>query len=307
MTRERRSLFGTLKQPGILNLRMSPLWLSPPVLFLSALRNTCLRQPQTYLGDHTLLMQTIFGHTMYLDSRDISLTPHLLRQGCWEPDVTRFFLRIVKPGMRVVEVGVNVGYYTLLACSLVGPTGRVTAFEANPAAVTLTRRSLLVNGFRDRATIVEMAVTDAPGTVILHQLDQRQGDSSLFDFSDDQLRFAGDRVTKVEVPSTSLDAFFDRDEPIDLIRMDVEGAEPLVFDGMRRILARNLRIKIMLEFFPERIERSGRRPVKFLETIKAIGFRIQTVGSRGRLQQLPIDVLAGRPLSELFLSRQSRA
>jgi len=135
----------------------------------------------------------------------------------------------------VVEVGVNVGYYTLLACSLVGPTGRVTAFEANPAAVTLTRRSLLVNGFRDRATIIEMAVTDAPGTVILHQLDQRQGDSSLFDFSDDQLRFAGDRVTKVEVPSTSLDAFFDRDEPIDLIRIDVEGAEPLVFDGMRRI------------------------------------------------------------------------
>jgi FkbM family methyltransferase len=303
MSRERRSLFGTLKQPGILNLRMSPLWLSPPVLFLSALRNTCLRQPQTYLGDHTLLMQTIFGHTMYLDSRDISLTPHLLRQGCWEPDVTRFFLRIVKPGMRVVEVGANVGYYTLLACSLVGPTGRVTAFEANPAAVTLTRRSLLVNGFRDRATIVEMAVTDAPGTVILHQLDQRQGDGSLFDFSDDQLRCAGDRVTKVEVPSTSLDAFFDRDEPIDLIRMDVEGAEPLVFDGMRRILARNLRIKIMLEFLPERIERSGRQPVKFLETIKAIGFRIQTVGSRGRLQQVPIDVLAGRPLSELFLSR----
>jgi hypothetical protein len=142
MSRERRSLFGTLKQPGILNLRMSPLWLSPPVLFLSALRNTCLRQPQTYLGDHTLLMQTIFGHTMYLDSRDISLTPHLLRQGCWEPDVTRFFLRIVKPGMRVVEVGANVGYYTLLACSLVGPTGRVTAFEANPAAKNNNERCL---------------------------------------------------------------------------------------------------------------------------------------------------------------------
>src|SRR5437016_205090 len=85
MSRERRSLFGTLKQPGILNLRMSPLWLSPPVLFLSALRNTWLRQPQTYLGDHTLLMQTIFGHTMYLDSRDISLTPHLLRQVAGSP------------------------------------------------------------------------------------------------------------------------------------------------------------------------------------------------------------------------------
>ncbi len=303
MSGKRRSLFGTLKEPGIFNLRMSPFWLSSPMLFFSALRNTCLRLPQTYVGDHTLLIQTIFGHAMYLDSRDMSLTPHLLRQGCWEPDVTRFFVRIVKPGMRIVEVGANVGYYTLLACSLVGPTGSVAAFEANPAVATLARRSLLVNGFRDRATVVGMAVTDAPGTVILHQLNQRQGDSSLFDFSEDQLAFAGDQATKLEVPATSLDAFFDKNEPIDLIRMDVEGAEPLVFEGMRRIIERSPRMKIMLEFFPERIQRSGHQPAKFLESIKAMGFRIQTVGSRGCLHQLPIDVLTGRLLSELFLSR----
>ena len=302
MSRRSRSLFGTLKEPGILNFRMSPLSLSSPMLFLSDLRSTCLRQSQMYLGDHTLLVQTIFGHAMYLDSRDISLTPHLLRQGCWEPDVTRFFLRVVKPGMRVVEVGANVGYYTLLACSRVGPTGSVTAFEANPATTALARRSLLVNGFRDRARIIGMAVTDAPGTVILHRLEQRQGDSSLFDFSDEQLAFAGDRMTKLEVPATSLDAFFEKGETIDLIRMDVEGAEPLVFDGMHRILEQNPRMKIMLEFFPERIQRSGRQPAKFLESIAGMGFRIQTVGPRGRLQQHPIDVLAGRPLSELFLS-----
>lgn len=303
MSRGRRSLFGTLKEPGILNLRMSPLWLSSPVLFLSALRSTLLRQPQTYLGDHTLLIQTVFGHAMYVDSRDISLTPHLLRQGCWEPEISRFFLRIVKPGMRIVEVGANVGYYTLLACSLVGPSGSVAAFEANPANASLTRRSLLVNGFRDRAAVIGMAVTNAPGSVILHRLDQRQGDSSLFDFSDDQLANAGDRVTKLEVPATSLDAFFEKDEPIDLIRMDVEGAEPLVFEGMHRILERNPRMKIMIEFFPERIQRSGRQPTEFLESIMAMGFRIQTVGSRGCLEQLPLDVLTGRLLSELFLSR----
>ena len=303
MAKNRRSLFGTLKEPGIFNLRLSPLWLSSPMLLFSALRNTSLRLPQTYLGDHTLLAHTIFGHAMYLDSRDMSLTPHLLRQGCWEPDVTRFFVRIVRPGMRIVDVGANVGYYTLLACSLVGTTGSVTAFEANPAVAAFARRSILVNGFRDRATVVGMAVTDAPGMVILHRLNQRQGDSSLFDFSEDQLAFAGDQATKLEVPATSLDTFFDKNETIDLIRMDVEGAEPLVFDGMRRIIERSPRMKIMLEFFPERIQRSGHQPAKFLESIKAMGFRIQTVGSRGRLHQLPIDVLAGRLLSELFLSR----
>src|SRR5258708_38672807 len=114
MAGEPRRLIGTLKEPGILNLRMWPFWLSGPMLSLRALRNTWLRQPQTYLGDHTLLTRTIFGHAIYLDSRDLSLTPHLFLQGYWEPEVTRFFLRIVKPRMHVVEVGANVGYYTLL-------------------------------------------------------------------------------------------------------------------------------------------------------------------------------------------------
>jgi len=303
MTGKRHNLIGTLREPGILNPRMSPLWLSRPMLWLLTVRNTWLRQPQTYLGDHKLLTRTIFGHAMYVDSRDLSLTPHLFLQGYWEPDVTRFFLRIVKPGTHVVEVGANVGYYTLLACSLVGPDGRVTAFEANPAAAALARRSLSVNGFRNRARMIEMAVTDAPGTATLYCLEQRHGDSSIFDFSDNQLTFPGDRAKNIEVPATSLDSFFNDGEHIDLIRMDAEGAEPLVFDGMHRILEQNPRIRILIELFPERIRRSGRDPAVFLQSISDMGFRIQTVGPKGRLQQLPIEVLAGRVLSELFLSR----
>lgn len=305
MNRKRRSLLGTLREPGIWNLRMSALWLSGPMLFLSALRDTRLREPHAYLGDHTLLIRNVFGHAMYVDSRDLSLTPHLVLHGYWEPDVTRFFLRTVTRGMRVVEVGANVGYYTLLACSLVGPEGRVIAFEANPAAANLAQRSLSVNGFQSRATVIATAVADAPGSVTLHRLEQRHGDSSLFDFSDDQLAFPGDRITKLEVPATSLDVFFEKGEPIDLIRMDVEGAEPLVFDGMRHVLERNPRIKILLEFFPESIQRSGRDPATFLESIKAMGFRIRTVGSGGRLRQPQRDVLEGKLFSELFLSRSA--
>jgi len=58
MSRERRSLFGTLKQPGILNLRMSPLWLSPPVLFLSALRNTCCANRKPTLADEVKVLRS---------------------------------------------------------------------------------------------------------------------------------------------------------------------------------------------------------------------------------------------------------
>jgi hypothetical protein len=120
MSGKRSSLFGPLKEPAIFNLRMSPFLLSSFNALLFAVTQHVLAPTADVLGDHPLLIQTIFDHTMYLDSRDMSLAQRLLRQGCWEPDVTRLFVRIVKPGMRVVEVGVNVDYYTLLACSLVG-------------------------------------------------------------------------------------------------------------------------------------------------------------------------------------------
>jgi FkbM family methyltransferase len=303
MKRARRSLFGTLKEPGIFNLRMSPLWLSAPMLFLSALRNTRLRQPLTYLGDHTLLVQTVFGHAMYLDSRDLSLTPHLLRQGYWEADTTRFFLRVVKPGMHVVDVGANVGYYTLLACSRVGPRGRVTAFEADPASAALARRSLAVNGYRDRAEIVPMAVIDAAGTATLHRLDVRHGDSSLFNIAEEEFAFPGDRVTDITVPATSLDAHLDSGTPVDLIRMDIEGAEPLVFDGMRQTLERNPRVQIILEFYPPSIRRSGRDGATFLNFVASLGFHIQRIGPGGWLRPVGEDLAATQELSDIFLSR----
>lgn len=294
------SLLGTLHEPGL--LRLSPLWLSRPMLFLSALRDTWERRPQAYLGDHTLLTRTIFGHAMYLDTRDLSLTPHLVLQGYWEPDVTRFFLRLVKPGMHVADVGANVGYYTLLACSLVGGKGRVTAFEANPALALLARRSISVNGFRARARVMDVAVTDAPGRVTLYSLEHRQGDSSISAFSAGELAFPGDRVTEINASATSLDVFLE-DDSVDLVRMDVEGAEPLVFDGMQRIIARNPALRIVMEWFPERIRCVGRDPVAFLRSIAAAGFRFQRVSAGGRLERLSETALLECPFAEIYLSR----
>jgi predicted O-methyltransferase YrrM len=72
--------------------------------------------------------------------------PSLVVRGYWEPGVTRALLRLVRPGQHVVEVGANVGWYSLLFASRVAPGGSVTTFEANPRMVELLRRTLVANG-----------------------------------------------------------------------------------------------------------------------------------------------------------------
>jgi SAM-dependent methyltransferase len=112
-----------------------------------------------YMGDHTILAKTIYGDLIYLDSRDVSLTPGILDQGRWEPMVARAFEQAVKPGMNVVDVGANCGFYTLLAARLTHPTGTVVAIDANPRMIELICRSVAVNGLAQRVRPVCGAVS----------------------------------------------------------------------------------------------------------------------------------------------------
>ncbi len=95
-----------------------------------------------YVGNNTALTRTVHGHKMLVDSRDISLTPHLLLDGDWEPWIAKVVRRHVRPGTVAVDVGSNCGFYSLLLAEGVGPTGRLFAFEGNPRMAELTRKNL---------------------------------------------------------------------------------------------------------------------------------------------------------------------
>jgi hypothetical protein len=82
-----------------------------------------------YLGDGLLLMRVLNRFRMYASATDMSVTPYLVTEGRWEPFMTELFTARLKPGMTVIDVGANIGYYTLLAAAGVGTRGRVHAFE----------------------------------------------------------------------------------------------------------------------------------------------------------------------------------
>lgn len=261
------------------------------------------RRVCTYAGDDTLVVQTVFRHLVYVDARDISLLPSLVVRGYWEPGVTRALLRLVRPGQRVIEVGANVGWYSLLLAAGVGPTGDVTAFEANPRVVELLQRTLAANGY-GRVRVVPLAVADAPGRRTLHRLARQQGSSSLYPFTDAELAVWYDTATPLAVDATSLDAFLGADSrPVDLVKIDAEGAEPLILAGMTRLLARSPQVQIVLEFLPAVLARAGHDPGAFLQSLVQQGFRLHAIDRRGGCRPTTIADLLTSPGEELYLCR----
>jgi FkbM family methyltransferase len=249
-----------------------------------------------------MLMRTVFGHKLYLDTRDQSVAHSLILDGYWEKHVTRAYLKLVKPGATVVEVGANVGYFTTLAAGRVGPSGRVYAFEANPDVAAMLRRSIGLNGQAGWCSVIEQAVCDQVGTVTFYCLRREQGNSSLrgvgagVDMEND--------VHIIQAPATTLDAYFGESPPrIDVMKIDAEGAEPLIFSGMRRLLEANPDITIVMEFAREMIQQVSGSASAFVQEVRSLGFSFQLVTESGSLRRIDVDDLLSRVYCEVVLRR----
>jgi FkbM family methyltransferase len=111
--------------------------------------------------------KTYFGSTMFCNATDV-LQMMILHFGCWEPTISRLVERLISPGDTVIDVGANIGYDTLLASHLVGPTGNVVSIEANPATFAAIQKHLSVNAVSN-VRAVNIAVSAQPGTLTLYE------------------------------------------------------------------------------------------------------------------------------------------
>jgi len=210
---------------------------------------------------------------LYIDSNDEGLAPFLIKWGEYEKNEIRVFKRIVKDGMTVIDVGANVGYYTLLASKLVGLKGRVYSFEPDPYNFTLLKKNVEINKC-ENVYIFNMAVSEKTGIVKLYRDSKNYGAHSLIKHVVKNPR------DYISVGAVSLDDFFKGFEsPIDVIKIDVQGSEGKVLRGMERIIRANKNLKMHIEFWPWALEKAGEPPKDFLITIRNYGFNIFLIDS----------------------------
>jgi len=168
------------------------------------------------------------GGKMYLDAAyQHGASWILFLDGVYEKHETELFSGVVKEGMTVVDLGANIGYYTLLAAKLVGEKGKVFAFEPEPHNFALLVKNIKANGY-DNVVPVQKAVSNRSGTtrLFLHQEDA--GRHKIYDSHDSR--------DSIEVDVITLDSLGeDNQYPIDLIKMDIEGAEMAALVGVEYI------------------------------------------------------------------------
>ncbi len=257
-----------------------------------------------YLGDYKALTRTIFGHKIFLDTRDISLCPHIILDGNWEMWITNVFTNLVKDGMNIVEIGTNIGYYSVIFASKIGESGKLFAFEANPRIFEMLHQTVEINGFLNRVELVNKAVTDSSGKISFSILKRHHGSGSIVTFSEEHLERSREEVEIINVDTISLDEYFNnRDIKIDVIKIDAEGSEPYIFDGMRKLIEDNHDIIIICEFNPALISGARKDPRKFLEQIEQYEFPLRYIDNNSNIVDTSVEELMKKDICDLYLKR----
>lgn len=190
---------------------------------------------------------------------------------------TQLFKQVVKDGYTVVDIGANIGYFTLLAARLAGKKGKVYTFEPEPRNYNILLKNIALNGYGN-VVPVPKAVSNVGGTVRLYLSSKDIGAHTIRQYHDKRQFDEKESGEFVEIESVTLDEFFeDKKHPIDVIKMDIEGAEMAALLGMDKVIRENENLKMFVEFYPSAIKEMGYSPEEFAHKLLDYGFSITAI------------------------------
>jgi len=230
----------------------------------------CRAQAQPlYLGDHSALCRVLSRYKLLLDTRDRGFAAHVLLDGYWEMWLTIFMCRHIQPGMVVIDVGANFGYYTVLMADLVGPEGHTFAIEPNPVVAAVLRQSVTLNGFKSWTSIVEAAAgASGTGQVLLYSPNGEFKNACVVE-SPKQVN-VGDG-TLHQVRQVTIDDIISMSPRVDFLKIDAEGAEESIIEGMGQCI-KDHRPSLILEFNAARCKQPEALLKNLISTYKIVRY-----------------------------------
>lgn len=218
------------------------------------------------------------GSKMYLNTQEpnfvlLETFRAYLQNRFHERATTELFKKTVQKGDTVIDLGANLGYFSLLGARLAGKEGKIYAFEPEPKNYQYLLKNIELNNYN--ITAVQKAIADENGKAKFyicpydsghHTLNQYEGISSYRPVSP----YAQKEFVEVEV--IKLDDLIS--EKVDVIKMDVEGSEMLALMGMDGIIKRSENLKMFVEFFPLLIKKMGNSPKEFIKKLLDYRFSI---------------------------------
>lgn len=245
------------------------------------------RHREEYLGEP----KETLGFKIFLNSQDMShVSASIATSGWFSLPTTCLLLAVLKPGMRVADVGANLGYYSLLAARAVGERGRVWSFEPEPLNFRLLEMSVAANGYR-QVEAFQLALSDRRGTETLFLAPESEPNAHTL---------TQDRgVGHIDVPCSSLDEFWlEKGEGrLDVLKVHVHGDEPVVLRGAREVL-RDSRPMVITRFGSAEWDGSG----GLLDDLFSWYDVYEVVASPTLIRPISRAALCGRSQAGIFLA-----
>jgi FkbM family methyltransferase len=243
---------------------------------LRSTNGTAPSPPRPYVGEQLVCLTTDAG-PLWIPASDGVMRPFMEERGTWEPEEGKLLGEFFRPGLRFLDVGANVGYFSLLV-GLRCPQAVIHAFEPHP----LTSQVLALNAWSSGADITP------------HTLALSAGDRLLaLTTSESNL---GDTRSRASESATMLSPAAPLDDVLpgavfDLVKIDVQGFETEVIAGMTGMIARSPQVVIVAEFWPSALRERDLDPVAVLTTYREAGLTVRVqVGSDLSVQK-PVEIV----------------
>ncbi len=235
----------------------------------SFLRDLYSKIREMRIPNRDVITECHSGKMMVRNPHQSMIGRSIYMTGLWEPVETEFISSRVKPGMTILDVGADIGYYTLLFAQRVGPSGRVLAFEPIPKAKCYLDQNIALNGW-DNVQTFDFALFDRAGTVCLEDPFRKSRINP-------SKAMASDNDIQIEMQVFDEWRRTGQVDRVDLIKLDVEGAEMNVLRGMADTLQSH-HPAIFLELHPREVESFSFSPSDVLQFLSKLGYRIVPIG-----------------------------
>jgi FkbM family methyltransferase len=253
------------------------------------------------MGDRILVGARHLSLAYLVERDDRLIGPRFIIDGEYEPGTTQFVMRTVTPTSVCIDVGANFGYYACLMARLAWQ-GRTLAFEPDPEVFALLRENIFINWSEHLVEPHNVAVGDRDTPITLYRRIGRSGNTGIIESTAEELEHTAEPPSEpFEIDCVTLDSLADSLARVDLVKIDVEGAETLVVAGMGELVRRH-RPTIIMEWSPWQTERAGFTLQDLADRLAALGYQPNAIQLDGTLTPLTFGQLVEATYQNIVLS-----
>ncbi|HEU4964683.1 MAG TPA: class I SAM-dependent methyltransferase [Bacilli bacterium] len=245
-----------------------------------------------YIGNNRVLVNTVWGGLLIVPSDDLSISPMLINTGVFETPLTNFMIKNVKKDDKVFDIGANMGYFSILLAMLVGESGSVVSFEANPTMFHFLKDNISTNYLKLQSKAINKAVYSAHDNLTFYVTERFPANASLYQRGEDYLEHYVDNINEIKVETVTIDSFIDTYDNIDMIKMDIEGGEYHAFLGMEGMLKAGKVNTVVFEWNQDMLRENTILLFEFLKDLRdTCGMTFYILDNQGDTVPVPLEML----------------